>query len=250
MVAYCEVHGWPRGKWDRGEFDGERRLHCYWADVTAVLAELDGNPQWPWQAYNWGAADALIYSADVTGLGVGTAADGSQTAAYQRAVITAKYTTRGERWDAKHGAVVEHVQRAKARTTVDHAKLRWTDGTRVDPNDAPELDIELHEYILTISRLTSVPTWVLTRQGGINSAAFSTVGLGVVFAPRTLLFAGCTISGKYSLGSLPRYDVTAKFLHKSTGWDKHWRPGAAAWQGMKTAGGVDYKQNPEVDMDT
>lgn len=248
MAAYCEVHGWPKGKWERGDFDGERRLHCYWADVTAVLADLDGSPQWPWQAYPWGAADALIYSAEVVGIGQGKAAGGSQTAVYDRALIIAKYTTRGPRYNPTYGHIEERWVSGGESFAVDHSQLRWADGSTVDPNDAPIVHRDIGEYIVTFHNLTAVPAWVLTRQGGVNSTTFSTIGLGLVFAAGTLKYGGCQISGKYSLGYLPRYHVTAKFEYRNVGWNKHWRPGAVEWQAMKTVDGANYTQYPEVGM--
>jgi hypothetical protein len=257
-VTQAEMHGWPRGKWTQGEFDGTRRIMCFWTDAAALLAELDTDPFWPDVAYPFGPKDALIRQAEVVPFGKSTAEAGSTTASYQYAIVNCLYSTRGPKWDAINNMYVEEVlDPAFHSFAVDPTNLRWdSDNKQVMPNDAPIDHDVLYEYRVYFHNLTSLPAWVLSRPGLCNSNSFPTARLGIVFAPETLKYMGCTIHGRYSLAKLPRYDLVARFTHKWSEWNKFWRPDkvgnsgyAGTWEKIKTKAGDEYKQHPPVYMD-
>lgn len=250
-VSYSELYGWPKGKWNRGDFDGRRRLLCYWDDVLALLLELDAAPGWPWTAYPWGAADATIREAEVIPFGKSNAPLASQSADYEFAIIDCLYTTRGPKWNTDYNVFVEETLEAGFNSfAVDATDLRWeSDGAQVQPNDAPINHDSTVEYIVYFSNLTSLPAWITARPGLSNAGSFATAGLGIVFSPQTLKYLGCRVRGTYSLGHLPRYDLTAKFSHKWSGWNNFWRPdGGGSWEGMVTKDGAPYIQHPPVAM--
>lgn len=249
MAAYFEVYGWPVVKWDQGECDAERKLVCFWDDVLEVLTELDAAPGWPWQAYPQGAADALIRTASVEGIGRSMSPVSSPAQSYKWAYITCHYSTRGPKYHPDYGFIEERVIVAGESFAVDVTDLRWaSDSTQVKEGDAPHNHRDLLEYQIDFSNVLSVPAWVLTRQGACNLAAFATATLGITFAAQTLKYIGCTIVGKYSLGYLPRYNVTAKFAFRAPQWNKHWRAGKSAWEAVKTKDGADYVQHIPMAM--
>lgn len=256
-ATYYEVHGWPVVRWDQGECDCERRLACFWEDLLDVLYDLDTNPGWPWQDYPHGAADGLIRTATVRGIGKSESALLSATQAYKWAIIDCRYSTRGPKWNPNYGYIEEQLINAGQAFAVDVTNLRWkSDSTTVKAGDAPILDRDLLHYRVNFINIIALPSWVLTRQGVCNSNVFTTATLMVgtpftplSFAVETLKYCGIAVRGKYSLGYLPRYSLTVDFEFRDVGWNKHWRHDTFAYETLKTTTGSDYIQHTPVVMD-
>lgn len=247
-VTSWEMYGWPRGRWDRGSFDGERRIMCAWDSVLALMQELDASPNWPWAQYPWGAADALIKMAEVIPFGASTAAAGSAYADYEWALVVARYTTKGPTY-TNNQYIEETLDPAWLSCSVDETKLRWSDGALVDPNDAPDLHDALVEYQRRFYYMTSLPAWILVKPGGCNANTVTTYLMpGIAFAPETLKYQGASVQVSYKLGHVKTFNVTAKFTYKWSGWNNYWRPGSdgGAWEPIYTVGGDQYIQHPLI----
>lgn len=256
MATYWEMHGWPRGRWERGAFDGERRLMCAWSDILLTMAELDANLFWPYAAnqYPWGAADALIYSADVIPFGKSTATGGDTQKynSYEWAMIVCKYTTRGPKYYPGKGYVEETLDPAFQSYTVDSKNLRWkSDDKQVEPNDAPTAHDALLEYQVAFTHLETLPAWILTYPGGVNASTVTTLGFGISFPAQTLKYMGCALKGTYSLGWQRRYTLVAKFVYKWSGWNTFWRHDSTStnkWEAIKVKGDGDYIQHQPINI--
>lgn len=251
-VSYAEMHGYPRSEWDQGEFDAERRVLVAWSDRVTFLNELDVYPNFLYP-YADGPAGATAKKAKIFPFGASTAASGSSLASYQYALIQIFHTTRGPQWDTTLGVhIQERITPAAQYYMASRRKLRWyNDNAELSPNDEPRLDDTLYEYTVKYSRLLSVPAWVLTRPGVCNSNSVTCQTIPITFVPYTLRYTGATISVSWSLGLTKRYDVSASFLFKSSGWNTFWRPdggtaGTGGWEKLKTQAGNEYIQHQPV----
>ena len=246
-VTYREMYGYPRSGWADGEFDAERRIFCAWSDRVTYITELDAYPncQYP---YSDGPANALVRRVKINPFGKSTGS--GSTAAYEWCIIQVWHSTRGPVWDTALGVFIsEKVFPAFQYKMVDPSNLRWDDDSAtVNDDDAPRLDDCLYEYLVTYSRLSALPAWVLTRPGICNSNVVTGKTVPLSWPIGTLKYNGCSINSTYSLGTTLKYDVTAKFLFKASGWNTFWRPdggvgGAGGYEAMKTADGTTYVQH-------
>lgn len=257
-VTYTEMDGWPRGGWQAGEFDAERMIRVAWTDRAQFLAELDTYPnnQYP---YADGPADAIVRRVKTIPFGASTAASGSSLASYEYALIQVWHSTRGPVWNTLLSCLVqENLFPAPQLKFVSRQNLRWkSDNKEVLASDEPQLDDTLYEYVVSFSRLLTLPAWVLTRPGVCNSNSVAillnpTLGTwALTMQPETLKYNGCEISGKWSLGLVARWNVTASFLFKGSKWNWYWRPDGGplqqgGWEQMVTKTGADYIQHTPV----
>lgn len=241
-VDFYELHGYPKGRWDRGEFDGIRRIFCEWDDLLTLLTELDADPVWP---YSFGPINAYVRRMDIEPFCRQTNDPGERYADYEYAICTIYHSTRGPTWYNETTWVEEEMFPAQSVQKIQFQQLRWDPPNRLN-NQVNENLVEWEEtptkvhgeyiYRATFHRLTALPAWVLTRPGTVNINPFVTMILGITFVPDCLRYDGATINRKYTLGKLPYYDVTANFrVHsfntsapgtllgvQQGGWNLHW----------------------------
>lgn len=254
---HWELHGWPRSTWENGVFDGERKLLVPWGDRATFLGELDTYPnnQWP---YADGPSGAYARKARITPFS-GAPASPSSLASYDWSVIQVWYSTDGPQWDSSLGAMIqENLYPASQYSVVSRAKLKWkSDGRALSANDEPRLDDTLYEYVVRLSGISHLPSWVTTYPGVCNSNVVSTkilqTSAGFIgFPVETLKYNGCVAEATYAMGTTAKYEVVAKFLYKKSGWNKFWRPdggtGAGGWETLQTAEGDDYVQHTPVSI--
>jgi len=251
-VSFAEMHGYPVSKWESGEFDAERRVLVAWGDRVTFLEETDSYPNCCYP-YGDGPSSALAYKAVVHPF---SGMDGSSGfATYEFALIQIFYSTRGPVWDTDLSVLMlEEMRQASQYGIVSKKNLKWaSDGAELGPNDEPRLDSPLYEYTISFSRLLALPAWVLTRPGIVNAGVVSGKQINLAFPAQTLRYTGCDISCVWSMARVARFNVTARYLVKLSGWNKFWRTdggpnGTGGWESLKTTSGNDYIQYEPVAM--
>lgn len=249
-VNYEELDGYPRSTWESGDFDAERRVLVAWSDRVQFLVELDTYPNnlYP---YSDGPAEAIVRRAKIVPFDApGEPQD--VLATYQWAIIQIIHSTRGPEYlPGLNIQVRERYFPAYSYQTVSRAGHHWQpDGKPVQANDEPRRENVLSEYHCELINLLSLPGWVLTRKGVINTMPVQPLILGTPpFAPYTLKYEGCTIEGKWSLGKLRRYDVLARYTHNPNLWNHFWRPdggddGTGGFEKQTNKKGNEYIQEP------
>lgn len=236
-VTYSEVDGWPKSRWENGEFVGDRRLRCAWGDRYTLISQLDTYPdnQWP---YPDGPDDAIIRSVAIQGIGKQGASAGLAT--YLKALLDVRYSTLGPRYVANHGLLIESLQPNVEAHERDHGLFRWdsNSGHPLREGEAPQQHLYFAEYVLDYRRALALPgEWLLSRIGSCNSNPVGTYLLGLIFPVETMLYVPPTIRTSWSLGGAVRYDFTLRYKVHPVGWNYFWRQSTAQFERMYIGGG-------------
>lgn len=236
-----ELPGYPIGDWTEGQFVGQSKLVITWSTVATLLADLSTSPtnQFP---YSFGPTSALARRARVEPLGGRYAAQNnalsSVEASYEKAVVTVWYSTKGPRYNGSD-LYEEWFEPSGKVERVDTSLLEWyNDGTSLKA-EVPHLlrPFPSVDYCQKWFRLASIPAWAFGRIGYINSNSVTAPVSGVAFAAKTLLYKPPEIRISVTLGKVSSYDLICRYGYDPNGWDKVWRPSAAAYQTVRIAGG-------------
>lgn len=243
-VSFAEVHGWPRAKWEAGQFTAERRVQVYWEDQYQFLAELNQYPNYLYP-YSNGPADATARAIEILPMGKSTAS--GSYASYQWAIMRIIHTTKGPRYSQlQKWSLNEQLVPSYQTSAVDTTGMTWTSGgVAVAANEAPWLDAVEYDYIVTVAEAPRVPPFVMASPNIINWDAVPTSFLGVTFPPRTLRYCGADVRVSYSMGTTAKYTTVLRYKYKHSEWNKYWRAKTQAWETMSINGSV-YYQYPET----
>jgi len=254
-IPHSEMSGYPKSRWTYGDFVGVRKLKVAWEDRFNLALELEQYPNniWP---YEDGSDDAIIFDTHSEPLRdsriqqAGTAL--APLASYQHAILTSRYSNRGPKYvNGKY--IEEFFTPWNEHHQVDWTNLAWDGplGTSLLPNEAPSWTYYGIEYVIKFSQLATPPPETLAYVGYINSNAVITYTFNRIFGVGTLLYAGCTLRRKLSLGGVQKWDVSYRFLYKHAGWNKAWRLRRAPNSGhdncfLKNPGGQQLQLFPSM----
>jgi hypothetical protein len=252
-VAFAEMHGYPKSRWEHGEFTSERLLMCYWADRVDVLFWLDANFFYP---YADGPQEALIRGVHIEPFGVSTASEGSSYAAYEWCLLRVIHSTKGSKWNAYNMVRMEEtIYPSASLLSVPLDNLRWASDEEPLP-EGMRLGYDEHrmDYVVKFERLKMLPSWILTWPGTVNANLLISPTYGLYFQPGVVKYMGavCRRVQNFSpyggIGSVPTFDVTAMFQIKPSGWNKYWRADTMTWDDIETTDGTPYIQYPTINM--
>ena len=220
-----EHYGWENG-------DHIRRLVCNWSDRYELADEIDGTI-YPYNT-NSGA-----YCIDIRiDPWPGASEDaGSGMAYYEKAVVTALYSTR-----YYHNGTELRSEELGPKTTtlsLSHYPLAWgaANGPPLHPKEAPEPFLPGLVYTITRHKIWTMPVSVLGLVGCINSGAVSSVMLGLTFGAQTLLYQPPRITRKFTSGGITSFFVKQSFIYQPGTWNKCFRTDTATWTDIYVAGG-------------
>lgn len=249
-VPFQEMYGYPRGRWKDGVFTAERRLLIPWQSRQQFLIELSQYPNFLYP-YDEGPQIAIVRSAETIPYADSNAAAESSYASYNWCIVRLLHSSDGAVWDTNYGAYFEEeILHAGMNVRLPTNKMTWaSDGKSID--DYPlNLDLPLYEYVLKVKQLGTLPAWVLSRPGTVNSNPITTPVFGtLVFGPYTCRYNGCNIRASYvSAGIAARaylqYDMTASFLIKESRWDRYFRAETQTWEAINTPSGTFQQYTP------
>jgi hypothetical protein len=256
-VDYYEEVGYPKSRWEEGEFIATRRLICDWADRIALINELDTHPQNQYP-YPDGPLDAVAFHTMVEGFGeqgkeeytVDPGGDDQHIvtlATYPKARVTVKYSTIAPRYIGGGTLISEWCLPYTETHRRNGALFRWDSGSGivVRPEEGPHQIAHGMIYVVKYHKELAVPAWVLGRLGCVNPANMGTNLLGLTFAPETLLYEPPTIRTSYTAGMLERFDITVHYKYRPTGWNTWWRTATGQYEAMYLAGrSTAYREYP------
>ena len=228
----------------------EDMILCPYADRMTVMKALlgydsEGNPTCPMSYDGAGSDFKNLYVSScgpVEPLGV----DKTSTDP-----VTAKIPVQYSKWEiqvAEDGTYTEiNVQSCSEFLTLTIGKegnanpITWSDGVKLAETEAPAGLIEMEDIVYTKHNLTSIPSWVWTLPGKINSVALHISALNKTFAANTLLCRNPSFSRTIGLaGTLPYWTIAIHLTHKGEDWNKfpHFAAGGgeAAWEYVYSGG--------------
>jgi len=109
--------------------------------------------------------------------------------------------------------------------------LRWAgpegteqNGAKIGPNEAPGKLVINTDWVLTKNKVTSLSNSLWNLLGRVNEAQVTSLTLGYVFPPETLLYASVETSRQIFVTEPAAWRVTLRFSIKPTGWNKLFNP--------------------------
>lgn len=244
-MAHYEMHGWPKeaGRLDRG-FKGVRKIICDWGE-RATLADSLLLTEYPY--LGTGALCRYITIQPLGGIQAGGAA---AEATYEKAVLTAEYTTYGPRFrSGTHTLLSEIIETSRESRQLNSKKLKWKDGTAVEDNERFPMLHAGFTYHLKYHNAISIPTSVLQYEGYLNATATTAYWFGLTFAARTLMYMGPRMSHFISSGGNNRYGITHTFVYRYNngyGHNGYLRQSTMTYQPLYIKGTSTQLRLPEV----
>lgn len=256
QVNFAEMHGYPQSRWQLGEFTATRKVICDWSDRVQLLLDIGGS--WEGLSYPYpegpvdgdGNSTAFAFSVTTAPLPAEQRQDDALTAIaqqsvaeYDKAVLTLLYSNRGIQWsNSRKLFITETLNPFTIHDTVPRDKLFWADGDQVDM--LPGKIFYGLEYTLTLHFAVAVPASLLNLVGCCNSNTIQ-IGMGLAFAPQTLLFEPPAVKRSSGMGISEAWEIRFTYKYKPDGWNKFWRPETGQSEFTYLADGVtQYVQYP------
>lgn len=239
-----ELAGWPKSIWDQGDFRGERKIVCAWADRVWMLAELDSAEEARWP-YDDGPSQTVTdpvavvpYRAKIDPLpgGAHTNATGAM-AAYDKAVITVTYGMWYQSYGGSNNFINERIEPWTENKTISGTGLFWrsSNGTPFKDTETIGRVYSGFNYITTFRNQYVLPVELLSYCGHVNNADVFAPMLGINFEAETLLFRGVTLE-RAAQNSAQVWHVHRVLSYRHYGWNKEWNPAGGE------AGTGDYEE--------
>ncbi len=234
MAHYTEMFGYPKELYgENGQFFGERKLKCAWADRKDVLLEVAGNGGqiWPYYVVPGGSEmpgkqmEARAMGASIIPFGKQTDLSESPIAVYDQAIITVKYSTTtaiklSDVW------VTEELTPTAQLINVNTDKAEWTsgdgNGDPVLPSDNIVKVVPSFDYVVTYEHLGGIPAAAYTEVGKVNSLPVASWLLGLSFDAETLLHTRPVVRRSFDPALINTFRLVYRFSFVSHTWNKHW----------------------------
>jgi hypothetical protein len=230
VVACEEVHGSKKESASLTGFNASVSLKCAYADRYDLVDDLISNARsWP----DFALAKARQASISPVYAKYTTPA-GHQTCEYEDAVVTVTYSTEADR-----DLITESIEPTAEFRTLDHRNYRWSsaNGLLLNENETPGQLIRGLNIVRTLHNVPAVPAALLTLPGTVNLAAYTSVLLGLTFAPETLLFGIQPITRSIKLSGSTGYNVTVKMSYKASTWNRFWNQKTNSYEPIYEYGG-------------
>ncbi|MHC4611071.1 MAG: hypothetical protein ACYS7M_12070 [Planctomycetota bacterium] len=256
-VDFQEMHGFPRSKWNRGDFKAVRKLKVAWDDRVTLMEDLNTEegryypyPDGPWYMDEGNViplAYAKVCSCDPLKAQQRSDDDLAAftlqpVAEYDFAILTVEYTNEIEYWGSGGARIEETLRPLTTYATVPKTGLRWTSTTGTALEQGIDRIFFGSEYVLDIQNLLSPPVST-GLEGTVNNAVVTSYTLNRSFAAQTLLYRPPTIRRSAAWAQLERWHVRYSLAYNPWGWNTWWNPTNGAFESVYTSEGQ-YVQYP------
>lgn len=240
-MAWQELSGWPRAKWNEGDFEGERKIHVPSSSLSTLLNSLDtgADLQWPYSAT--GPSSALCRRVLVEPLGQDrnppTAGTPTSLAEYIDYQVTAWYTTKGPKL---LGGIlyIEQIVPSQFGFHANPLALEWaSDGVALTAQDRVPIMVPSCTVRRKWPKTVTISSWVISDMNKINSAAWSAPLIGVTFPAQKLLLGPPTITSSFTLGKLTTFSVEVDYMYHPANWNHPWRTDTFQFEAAQASGG-------------
>lgn len=262
-VPYEEDSGSPTNeRWDaNGQFSATRILRCAWANRHLLANQLMG---FDGVAYVDPESYPAVPSSIVQNVSIGpdggieTSAAGSTLNTYQYAVLAVQYGVRttGSTLESGTGVIMEESLEPSAEfLTQDGQDFYWDPiiaGTRrpLAINEAPARVIRMCDWKISLFNVASIPSGFVSAAGNVNSAAITSLTLGVTFPAETLQYQPGTPTRSFTASGPSRWKLSMSFSARPFSWNMFFRSGRSDPQNIYQADGTIYKPYTPINFRT
>ncbi len=227
-VDYERIPGYPKERLTNDAVEVEDLLQCDWNDRITLAKELLGFATSSFLAvpheFNFGAhniPNIFCVSASIEPQG----GISQTTGAYTKARVSAIY--RNLDYDVNAPVetgttlyVTEAIEPASEFLTLNNEKLFWQDGTPIDAAEAPTKVVRCVDWVYTVHhRLHSVPLWVFSLPGTVNSNTVYSYSFKLTFGAGTLLCGNPSLSREITTDGATAWTITVRFTFRYPGWN-------------------------------
>jgi len=247
VTAYDEMVDSPIEDYTTDSFSATRRLMVDWGSRYALVTDLQ------WLAYPY-LPGVLAYPSSMSVVPAKAKqlpCVGTDFVTYEKAIVTVHYLASAKD-PSTLDLVTESLEPNAELRTLDFEDFRWgaINGDVLKEDEAPSQLLRGHDYVLTFHNALAVPLSVITLEGYVNAANFSTYTLGLTYPPETLLFAGGSPSRKITSDGADTFKLTERFQYKASGWNKFFRQSTKAFESIFHKTGGIHRNNPLGDFNT
>jgi len=229
-----ELDGWPVEDIIVGEnYAPERKVVVDWSDRYSEVGRL-GILEYQY------APGCYAYPKRfrIEPLGAQTNAAGSETASYDKALITVRYTT-GTESDG-NGILTEWIEDATEEIGLTSKGVYNASGEQYEPQTKHALTISGCVFHHVRNQAGLIPAGVLTSVGSVNSNVVYSSILGIWFAAETLRVAVPEIKRSWTTAGMINYSIHQKFYYRyggGYGWNGFFDSTTATFQPAYNASG-------------
>lgn len=192
--------------------------------------------QVPWSIRNTVAQDLLtprvhpdysfLYVKTVQITPIGLNSSGGEIINYEMAKIDVTYAMKPT------GAYTENITHEVQMISLPPYMFRWQDGSMLAEGEEPSRQMRLQRITHTYDHLASIPSWVGTDTGKVNSDAITT-SQGWTCLAETLLYMGGETSISYDYTGSDGWQLTTSFCYNPGGWNRWWNSVQQQYMALK-----------------
>lgn len=237
----CEEEAYTRQEQytDKG-FTASVGLRCAYADRHSLVADFFTNmPAWPFASIGAYPIGASITPMQQSAFDAASGVIGE----YESALVTISFSSAAEQT-----LISESLEPTVEGQVLDHKLFKWSgDGKLLEENEAPVRLVRGLNLVRTLYKVASIPAAVLSAQGCVNNANYTSTLLGLTFASETLQFGGAFPQRTITTSGSQGWDVTLKFRYQKDGWNKFYRAESQQYEQIVVAStGAVFKQFPPI----
>lgn len=237
-VTYERVPGYPKEYLSNRQASARDKLQCNWAD-RVILAEyllgfVSGSVLYLPALYLLGDKITL-YCMEVSIESLGETPT-NETAQLAILYEIPPYDIQQAIENQTTTYVTEAIEPANEFITLSNKGLHWASitGPELEDTEAPAKVIRMVDWVYTIHHLPSLPAWIWTHPGAVNSATVWSETLGKSFAAGTLLCGNPSTRREITSAGVTAWTITVRLLYRPDGWNKFPRVGTAGTLAFET----------------
>jgi len=227
-VDYERMPGYPQERMSFAKYAAVDKVICDWDDRVQLARELIGwvgNIKTKPHLYTDNTYGDL-YAGEIEIEPI-MSMDGAGS--YEKATLTIEYSTvEWEYHDADEVYVEENIEPASEFVTISTDGLYWSisKGNPLPKDSAPSKIERYVEWVYRIYQIKSLPEWVWSYPGTINSKAVTSRKLDITFDAGTLLCGNPEATRQATTNGHESWELTVRFTYNSAGWNYYMKTNA------------------------
>jgi len=222
-VEYNRVPDYPKERLSSQSIEVTDMLQCAWGDRITLAKELIGytvgSILHPPHEYDFGEDNIPnIFCRDVS---IEPIISHDDTGEYKVARLSVRYANLDYE-ETEEVYVTESLEPASEFLTLSHEGLYWDSGQEyaLESTEAPAMIVRMIDWVYTVHHKTSIPNWVWTHPGTINSSSTYSKTLNESFGAETLLCGNPSLSREITSSGETAWTITVRLTYRKETWNK------------------------------